>query len=287
MSKLSIIIPHHNTPELLQRCLDSIPYHKDLDICVIDDNSSSEIVDFSHFPGSDREDVRVYFTKEGKGAGYARNVGLQHVKGGWLLFADSDDFFVPDFFRIVEKYFNEENFDMVLFKAKSVNSSTLEPSNRNENINSCIDKVLNGEITEKQASISVQSPWCRLIRHQFVKDNNIKFDEVIACNDTMFTTKCTCLAKNIIVSPEYLYVITHREGSLWDNRKTNPLNLLTRISVQIERNKYVKEYGFKQLPIIGYVCRSAKMGLKTFISALSLSIKKKALFQGIKSYYSK
>lgn len=45
----SIIIPHKNTPRLLERCLCSIPTWDEIQIIIIDDNSNSESVDFSHF----------------------------------------------------------------------------------------------------------------------------------------------------------------------------------------------------------------------------------------------
>ena len=284
MSVISIIIPHHNTPTLLQRCLDSIPADKGIQVIVVDDNSDPTKVDFEKFPGKVRPDVEIFLTKEGRGAGYARNVGLQHAKGDWLLFADSDDYFVQGFYDVIRKYIDNDT-DMVLFKAKSVISDTLEPSNRNENINTRIDEALEGKIDEKHASIAVQSPWCRLIRRQFVEDNKIRFEEVIACNDTMFTTKCTCLANSIQLSPDYIYVITYRQGSLWDDRKKNPNNLLARIQVQIRRNKYVKQYGFDQLPILGYVVKSVRMGFPTFMKALCLSIKEGAVFHGVFNYF--
>ena len=96
MINYSIIIPHKNIPYLLQRCIDSIPYRDDVQIIVIDDNSDPTIVDFSNFPGCNRPQVEIYFTKDGRGAGYARNVGLQHVKEKWVLFADADDLFTDD-----------------------------------------------------------------------------------------------------------------------------------------------------------------------------------------------
>ena len=33
----SVIIPHRNTPDLLERCLDSIPERADIQVLVIDD----------------------------------------------------------------------------------------------------------------------------------------------------------------------------------------------------------------------------------------------------------
>lgn len=73
MIAYTFIIPHKNSPDLLQKCLDSIPRRDDVQIIVVDDNSDAGKVDFDHFPGLDDPTVEVYLTKEGKGAGYARN----------------------------------------------------------------------------------------------------------------------------------------------------------------------------------------------------------------------
>ena len=89
----SIIIPHKNIPSLLQRCLDSIPKRDDVQIIVVDDNSNPQKVDFEKFPGLDKPNTEAYFDKSGKGAGRARNVGLKHAKGEWVIFADCDDYF--------------------------------------------------------------------------------------------------------------------------------------------------------------------------------------------------
>ena len=71
----------------------------DVQIIVVDDGSSSNVVDFTNFPGTDRENVEIIFTKDGKGAGYARNCGLLQAKGKWLLFADADDSFFQIFLK--------------------------------------------------------------------------------------------------------------------------------------------------------------------------------------------
>lgn len=84
----SIIMLHKNTPKLLKRCLESIPRMDDIQIIVVDDNSDSNIVDFSVLIGMKDECVEIYLTKEGKGAGHACNVGMKYAKGKWLLFTD-------------------------------------------------------------------------------------------------------------------------------------------------------------------------------------------------------
>jgi glycosyltransferase involved in cell wall biosynthesis len=66
----------------------SIPRRKDIQIIAVDDNSDENKVDFSKFPWLDDKHVEVYIKEEGKGAGYARNVGMEHANGKRLLFAD-------------------------------------------------------------------------------------------------------------------------------------------------------------------------------------------------------
>ena len=70
----SFIIPHHNTPELLARCIYSIPNRDDVEIIVVDDNSDED-----KKACSSRLDVRIIFIdkEHTKGAGHARNVGLE------------------------------------------------------------------------------------------------------------------------------------------------------------------------------------------------------------------
>lgn len=137
----SIIIPHKNIPELLQRCLDSIPRRVDLQIIVVDDNSDLDKVDFSHFPGMNEECVEVYFTKEGKGAGYARNIGLQHAVGKWLIFADADDFFNCGFLYSIDKY-RDSLYDIIYFGVNSVFSDSLKITNRGERVNEFVERAI-------------------------------------------------------------------------------------------------------------------------------------------------
>ena len=66
--KFSLIIPHHGDDRLLDRLLKSIPDRDDLETIVIRDDKA-------------------------KGAGWARNKGLEHAVGEYVLFADSDDYF--------------------------------------------------------------------------------------------------------------------------------------------------------------------------------------------------
>ena len=102
MFNYSIIIPHKNIPSLLRRCLDSIPERDDLEIIVVDDNSKEDTI--RDLQTIHRNNLQIIYTKEGKGAGYARNVGISKAQGKWILFADADDFFLPNVIEKISPY---------------------------------------------------------------------------------------------------------------------------------------------------------------------------------------
>lgn len=283
MHSFSVIIPHHNIPQLLQRCLASIPDIPEVQVVVVDDNSSEEKVDFEHFPGMERANTTCIFDKDGGGAGHARNVGMGHADGKWLVFADADDFFTSEAFAILNSHKNDPH-DIILFKADSVNSDDSSPSDRHLKLNNAIDAALSGSLSVKEALLAKPVPWCKMLRRDYIQKYKIKFDETMAANDQMFVAKATCWAKDdaVAIASDVLYIVTTRANSLMDNWGKNPSNYLCRLGVQIRYNKFVKDYPFlRQEPIITLLANSRHFGFKTFFKALSLVLRENALFSGL------
>ena len=282
MHTFSIIIPHHEIPALLQRCLDSIPDVPEVQVIVVDDNSSEQKVDFEQFPGLNRKYTQCIFDKEGGGAGHARNIGLRHADGKWLVFADSDDFFTKDAFHILDSH-KDAPYDILLFKSNSVNSEDLSPSNRFADLNNAIDEALTGKKDNKAAILSRPGPVCKMFRRSHIQQKDIWFDETMASNDQMFVFKATCWAQDdaVAVFNETLYTVTTRKGSLIEKRFTNPDNFLCRMEVQIRCNKFLRDYPqFRKEPIIIWLSRSRRFGIKTFLRTLGLIISRGAFFSG-------
>lgn len=93
----SIIIPIYNVDQFLRQCIDSVLAQKidDYEVLLIDDGSvdcSGEICD--EYAEKDNR-IRVWHQKN-SGLGMARNTGIFHAKGTWILFLDSDDYWIPD-----------------------------------------------------------------------------------------------------------------------------------------------------------------------------------------------
>lgn len=290
----SIIIPHYNIPTLLKRCLDSIPRRSDIQIIVVDDNSSTDIVDFDRFPGLNDEYVEVVFTKEGKGAGYARNRGLEIALGKWLIFADSDDFFTQDLAGIFDE-FGDINDDLVYFNVGSVFSEdTTKVADRNiskQQLFKVYDRdAVNGEILFR---LKYPEPWGKMIRRELVVINKIRFDETRVANDYFFSTQIGCVAKSVKVVNRIFYYVTLRSGSLSYKFGDTLDKVLIRLDVTIRVQCYMRQFGYSlnPMPIRGLMVLLLKMDLIMFIRKLweirSVGIPvSKLLFQMLYSKYS-
>lgn len=208
----SIIIPHKNTPQLLERCLSSIPRRKDIQILVIDDNSNSSEVNFDQFPGLDDPFVEVIFTKEGKGSGYARNVGLDHAKGKWLLFSDADDYFTDNAFSVFDQ--NVLLSDDILYFSYNIVDCRLDKRRRHgfsENIKALIQ--FNNDHDKKKLVSCHRSPWAKMFLRSFIEFNKIRFEETMKMNDAYFIISAGIKSLNIKAITSIVYVYTINDNS--------------------------------------------------------------------------
>ena len=240
----SIIIPTKNIPDLLQRCLESIPQRSDIEIIVVDDNSDREIVDVKNYPGTNNQQVKIIFLPESKGAGYARNIGLTIAKGKWILFADSDDYFSEKFSDILDRYINSE-YDIIFLNYERVDSVTKEKIHvyRQSFITS---KNLNDKLLENKLRFVMGPPWCKMIAHHLIKKYNVKFDEVAKHNDTMFSLKIGYYADRIFIDPEIAYYNTQREGSITTSRfAPSSIYISTIFDVEMDYMKFAREHHIK------------------------------------------
>jgi len=239
----SIIIPHHNIPHLLKRCLDSIPRREDIQIIIIDDNSDSAKVDFKKFPGLEDPKVHLIFSKKGKGAGAARNEGLEVAKGKWLIFVDSDDFLTENALNIWDRYLTSD-FDIVYSMVTSVDCETLQLSDRHlEKENSYRKYKESKDKLSLWLRYSYTEPWGKLIKREFIIKNNIKFQESKVANDFLFSIKSGYYANRITFCEDMFYKYTVRSGSLSNNQYDSKEKVYSRLEVYYTVEKFAKVHG--------------------------------------------
>ena len=218
MFNYSIIIPHKNIPSLLRRCLDSIPERNDLEIIVVDDNSDEETI--KDLQAIHRNNLQIIYTKEGKGAGYARNIGVSKSQGEWILFADADDFFLPNLFESLDKY-RDYKQPLILFQSYCRNSDNLETIGTRQWICDMFSRNMNDFKEDKISNITLLLgfgvPWGKMIKKSFLEKQNISFEEVRYSNDIGWITQLAISTNcnDIAISDDLLYCFTDRIDSLY------------------------------------------------------------------------
>ena len=228
MINYSIIIPHYNRQDLLQRCLDSIPQRDDVEVIVVDDHSDPSKVDFANFPGLNRKNTTCIFSdgKRGKGPGYARNVGLENAQGKWVIFVDSDDYLLDGISEIMDEHLNDEE-DVIYFKCSKQNadSSLVEGY---EYINEVVEKALDGD--DEELLYATPCPVAKFIKLDYLRRNHIGFEHVIGGDDILFLIELSKNTRNRKFVDESFYCVVMAPNSLTRNTAWQPLYNFTKAS---------------------------------------------------------
>jgi glycosyltransferase involved in cell wall biosynthesis len=203
--------------------LNSIPEREDTQLIIVDDNSDPEIVDFLSFPGQNRKNVEIVFSKTGGGAGFARNLGLQIAKGKWILFSDADDFFDSCLSEVLEEFIDDPA-DIICFKNKSNHNTSRNKLNNGKWLNEFIDIYMNNpKKGEKLLRYLFVVAWTKLIKKNIIDDYSIKFDETGINEDITFSYLCGFYAHTIKADTRELYYWVYRENSLLRQNENNTI----------------------------------------------------------------
>ncbi|MBQ2210088.1 MAG: glycosyltransferase family 2 protein [Prevotella sp.] len=237
----SIIIPHYNIPQLLKRCLESIPRRDDVQVIVVDDCSRDDVR--TELKGLQALFPTFHFVYSVKndGGGAARNIGLQQATGDYVLFADADDFFHDCINDVFDDY-QDETCDIVYFNADSVDSETYCVRSRADRLQGQIEDSLRG--TDKDflgLRYQFTEPWCKMIRRSLIERFQIRFDETPSVNDATFSYMVGYHAKTIKVDRRKAYCIVHRKDSItftkslvWERMK---------LEVMARKNRFMIDHG--------------------------------------------
>lgn len=215
----SFIIPHKDSPQYLNRLLNTIPRRDDIEIIVVDDGSNPAIVDWNFFKFDNDRCVSKILSPKNGGGGYARNLGIKEARGKWLLFPDADDYYSDDFIETLDKYV-ESDYDVVYFSFKVINEEGGHESSKIEDYNK---DAANGLISPDWVKYKIYAPWCKMVNHDFIRKYDIRFEEVSFANDRFFTFQLGYFASNIHIETSKLYYYIYYKKSVtnsnWDFHK--------------------------------------------------------------------
>lgn len=287
--RYTIVIPNKNNSTLLKRCIDSIPNREDIQIVICDDNSDPSKINFDNYPGCHDKRVEIVFSKESKGAGHARNVGLSKALGKWVLFADSDDYYEPNAFCVLDRYAESDN-DVIYFNVISRDTNSLNRSNRDKNFSKYIDLFISGK-DPKAENIRFRKwePWNKMYKKSFLDKIGVKFDEIPRCNDMHFTLFSSLLANKYTAIKDILYCITTNSNGITKTKIAKEVFWYS-ILCEIKKNfvyRSINRDSWQSRYIFIFVCILKNNGIMQFFEYLYMLFSRRSKIKSFKRRLSK
>jgi glycosyltransferase involved in cell wall biosynthesis len=220
------------------------PQQPDYQVIVVDDASTGSCVAQLHALEGKFVNVEWIYLTENVGGGGARNAGLEIAKGEYVIFADADDFFLPTFANILDKYRDEHDADIIFCNAISLYNETFLPCSRANPLQRYIKL---SETSPQKAELNLRylfgEPWCRIIKRATIELYSIKFEQRKSHNDTLFTYTLGYFAKNILIEKTAVYCVTRSNKSVSTNNYNGRLE--NRVKVFSTKNKFLADHKIK------------------------------------------
>lgn len=243
---ISIIVPVYNVASFIVECFNSIvsqTFDKSIECIFIDDfgtDDSMSIVNelISNYDGTIR--FRVIEHEQNKGLSATRNTGIRAAKGEYIYFLDSDDFLLPNCFEYLVECIRLYPDASAVFSGCNMT----EPKYIFTNFESAdIPYYSNNKEWIKKMMLSYKlhiSPWNKLVRRDFIIENNLFFAEGYIYEDQIWNYEMSKVLSTIAICHHNTYVYRIRPNSIMtsavfqEKRVDNTMYMLSRLISNID-----------------------------------------------------
>lgn len=229
MPKISIIVPVYNAEKYLTSTLDSVlsQTFTDLEVLCVDDGSTDKSKQI--LKRYEKQDARLkVFRQKNGGGSAARNLGLRHASGEYVMFLDSDDLYEMDIINQAYGRAIETGADIVYYNfARFVG----KPSKM-----AVVNKVVpTGELgyftkdtyADRFFNDFAIITWNKLIKRSVIVDNNLKFNTKLSHNhDVDFSVRLMLAAESYYWLNKVGYYYRYNDTGLTATKISDPTNVL-------------------------------------------------------------
>lgn len=207
MPLVSVIIPVYNVCNFIDCGIRNVLNQtcQDLEIILSDDGSDDGSYDLCK-EWSEKDSRIKLFRQENKGAGSARNHGLENAKGKFIYFFDIDDEIKPNLLEYCVKTMDEKDVDFICFGYNNVETTfnskvTVTFPEKAIESNQELRDLFVDEFIMKVNGF----PWNKVYRKSFLDNYNLKFEDQRIQQDEVFNLKCYKYLEKAYLSSEVMY----------------------------------------------------------------------------------
>lgn len=245
--KVSVIVPVFNTEKYLGACLNSISRQSlaNIEIICVDDGSTDSSPDILREYAARDPRIRIV-TQENRGAGAARNAGMDIASGKYYSFLDSDDYYDTDMLSRMVKTAEDTGAEVTICGSYIVNESTGVKSEFSKSLRTEIlpsDCFSPSEIKDDIFGFSMGWAWDKLFLAEHV--DSLRFQEIGSNNDVYFVF--TSMASSEKIAIEHKSLCYHRKNT---NNSLQDRIAETYENIFVSRKalyKSLKDYGLSEM----------------------------------------
>jgi len=222
--KISFIVPAYNVEKYLSKCISSLKAQTidNFEIIIVEDCSTDGTLQIAERFAAKDQRIRLVRHTRNKGLGPARNTGLDHAKGTYICFVDSDDWVDPGYGEAFYLEAERTKADMVVgtFYAVFSQGSRIAPHFVDPAVRYA---TLPFNARSCPAVLSMPTPvWDKCYRRDFIERHNMRFPALIG-EDIPFQWQAMTQAErmSVVGEPFYYYRIrdSQKNRSLTSGRK--------------------------------------------------------------------
>ena len=229
-TKVSIVVPVYNAEKYIKDTLDSVlgQTYRNIEVICVDDGSSDSTLSILK-EYADKDSRVIILSQKNQYAGIARNNGLAHASGDYIMFLDSDDIFEKNMVSYLIDIATKRDTDIIVFGYwRFIGSTKKRRPVRNHYKNHLL--CASDEIKDDIFQITRSLPWDKFIKMDFLRETGIQYQGTKVNNDIFFN-------RTLITEANRLYFTTKRfvnyrienDNSLQGKLNKNPTDFLTGI----------------------------------------------------------
>ncbi|AFJ46557.1 putative glycosyltransferase [Shimwellia blattae DSM 4481 = NBRC 105725] len=226
--KLSIIIPAYNASKSIGRTLLSFSsaITCSYEVIIVDDCSTDNTVEVISNYAELHQNIHVISLPVNSGPGVARDEGLKHAIGEYILFFDSDDLMRRNAVDRTIAFLDKNNIDVAVLRYAIMFGKEKKDIGMWERDSQIYMEVQNkfGLIFEPAKFpyfLTVTNyPWTKICRADFLRSNNIEFGRLRLHEDILPHWMILMNAKKIYVSTDVIcdYIFDPDGGNITNNK---------------------------------------------------------------------
>ncbi len=212
--KISIVIPVYNTEKYLNECIDSvinqtIGFHN-IQLILVNDGStdgSKQIIDDYC---KKYNNVEAYHLEKCHSiGGFARNEGIKHTKGQYLMFIDSDDYIDPKACELMYNAIAQNKVDVVTANYKCMNEDGKIWDKPIFDTEKCKSGELK-EVNQEFFYLYCPSVCLKIFNNDLIRKNNVKFLGKVPAEDAYFSCNALLKSKKVYYLSDVIYYYRRR-----------------------------------------------------------------------------